>query len=134
MGRRLNQYLQEDVEFHVELDPVAATTTLTGKIRVRRAMVMDAIYVTSPDGFTGHSSAHWTIAVKKSSTTVASYTTDSDVTGQGTLVAGTPKAGAVGSDPANVLAAGDVLDIVITKASTPTAFPSCKLSLYGRVI
>lgn len=135
MGRRDNLFLKEDFEFTIPLDPVDATTTIAGVAKMRRACRIDSVELVSAAGFTGHASNHWTVALKCSTETIGSYTTDSDTAGQGTLAAGVPKTGALSAtDSDAVRAAGDVLDVVLTKAASATAFPSSKLIVKGRTV
>lgn len=133
--RSTNTRLQEDIQIVLDLPPCDATTTLTGVIKLRRRTRIDALYLMTAVAYTGHASNHWTIALKNSSTVVASYTTDSDEAAQGSLVAGVPKAGALNATDTNlVIAAGAVLDVVLTKGASAVALPSSKLTIDGRAV
>ncbi len=107
-------------------ETAAATTGATATYKLftaKQAMRLDLAEYINPTGFAGHASDTWTVAILKGSTVVASWTTDSDTAGQGTITANTPVMLVKSSTDGDlVFAAGDVCSLRLTKAGTPAAF------------
>lgn len=116
----------------------ADTTGATASIKLmtaQRAMRIDKVEYVNPTGLAGHGSNYWEIALKKGSTTMAQWSTDSDVAGQGTLTANAIVNPVLSATDANrVAAAGDVLSLVLTKVASAANLPAGRLIVHGRYV
>lgn len=97
-----------------------ATATATYKLFiVDRAMSLDAVEYIPSGSIAAHAANHWTIQILKGATVMASWSTDSDVEGQGALTAGTPVTLVNSSTPGDlVLAKDDVVSVKVVKGGT----------------
>jgi len=110
----------------------AATTTVKIFTAQRYIRVTKVEYV-NPTGLAGHASNHWTLTLQKGATVIATYTTDSDVVGQGTLTANAIVLPTLSATDANlVIAIDDVVSLVITKAASAVDLPAGHLVVHGR--
>lgn len=118
------------------VDPHQIAATLTRKLfTAKRKMRVESAELISREAVAGHASNHWTLAVKKGATTMASYTSDSDVAGQGTIAADTAKAFALsGTDADVVTAVDDVISLVMTKAASAPNLPAGRLTVRGHYV
>ena len=113
---------------------VSATTTikLFTTQRLRRIDRVEYINVT---GLAGHATQYWEIALKKGSTVMAQWSTDSDVVGQGTIAADTFVSPVLSSTDANlVTAVDDVIALALTKFSTAANLPAGRIVVHGRYV
>lgn len=101
----------------------------------QRAMRIDKVEYVNPTGLTGHATNYWEIALKKGSTVMAQWSTDSDVAGQGTLTANTIVNPVLSATVANTAAAAaDVLSLALTKAASAANLPAGRLIVHGRYV
>jgi hypothetical protein len=97
--------------------------------RAPSACIITSAYLASTAGITGHADNHATIALAKrdgaggGSTCVATFTTDTDVVGQGTVTALVPIAFANQALANRTLAAGNILTLAIAKGGTGVVIP-----------
>jgi hypothetical protein len=114
----------------------ATQTVKRWKTSSSRTFVMDRVFLNMPAGFVANASSYWTIAVKDGSNVIASWstqTTNGSPGGQGTLTADTPVDLVLNTDTSKlVVAAGDILTVVVTKTGTPAACPLFTLTADGR--
>jgi hypothetical protein len=104
-------------------------------LTAQRAMRIDKVEYVNPTGLAGHASNYWEIALKKGSTVMAQWSTDSDVVGQGTLTADTIVNPALSATDANLVAApGDVLKLALTKAASAANLPPGRIVIHGRYV
>lgn len=132
--KRENQNLQQSFCWHIANPSTAATL----KIKIgtmQMAGRIDKVEYNSPAGLAGHADNHFTLDVLKDATSMtATYSTDSDVVGQGTLAADALQNIALHATAANqVFAAGEVLSCLMTKAGTQT-LPAGTFIIHGRWI
>ncbi len=101
----------------------------------QRAMRIDKVEYVNVTGLAGHATLYWEIALKKGTTVMAQWSTDSDVVGQGTITADTLiNLVLSGTDSALVTASGDVLKLVLTKVSTAANLPAGRIVVHGRYV
>lgn len=116
----------------------AATTGATATIQLmtaQRAMRIEKVEYVNPTGLAGHASNYWEIALKKGSTVMAQWSTDSDVVGQGTITADTLINPVLSSTEADlVAAAGDVLKLALTKVASAANLPAGRIVVHGRYV
>lgn len=101
----------------------------------QRIMLVDKIEYISPDGLAGHASNYWEIALKKGSTVIGQWSTDSDVVGQGTLTADTfvnPVLSTTASEL--VIQVGDVVSLALTKVASASNLPAGRIVVHGRYV
>lgn len=97
------------------------TATATYKLfTANQAMRLEAAEYIPGASVAAHASNHWTVQILKGSTVMYSWSTDSDVAGQGALTGGTPVQLVAAADAADTaLAKDDVVSIKVVKAGTP---------------
>lgn len=114
---------------------LAAATTTVKMFTAQRFIRVTKVEYINPTGLAGHADNHWTLTLRKGSTVIATYTTDSDVVGQGTLTANAivlPTLSATDADL--VIATDDVVSLVLTKAGTAADLPAGHLIVHGRYV
>jgi hypothetical protein len=116
----------------------ADTTGATAAIKLmtaQRPMRIEKVEYINPTGLAGHASNYWEIALKKGSTVMAQWSTDSDVAGQGTLTANAIVNPVLSGTDANLVAAvGDVLSLALTKVASAANLPPGRLVVHGRYV
>ncbi len=101
----------------------------------QRGMRIEKVEYVNPTGLAGHGSNYWEIALKKGSTVMAQWSTDSDVVGQGTLTADALVNPVLSATDANLCAAaGDVLSLALTKVASAANLPPGRLIVHGRYV
>lgn len=101
----------------------------------QRAMRVEKVEYVNPTGLAGHGSNYWEIALKKDSTVMAQWSTDSDVAGQGTLTANALVNPVLSATDANlVAAAGAVLSLSLTKVASAANLPPGRLIVHVRYV
>lgn len=111
------------------------STTTHKLMTAQRKMRVDKVEYTNPTGLAGHSANYWEIALKKGATTMAQWSTDSDVVGQGTLTANAVVNLVLSGTDANLVAnTGDVISLVLTKAASAANLPSGRVVIHGRYV
>lgn len=109
-----------------------ATDTLKLMTAARR-MRIDQVEFVLPDGFTEHATNFWDLELKKDSTVVAEYSTDS--ADEGTVTADTLTDMTLSATDANlVVDATDVLSLVVTKNASAADLPPGQLFIHGRYV
>jgi len=132
-GPRRVSGLQSDVSF-VYSNIALTATTIAQKIKLLKPFRLDAAYYYNETGLAAHADNHFTIAVKKGSTVMASWSTDSDVVGQGTIAADASVTLVKSSTDADlVIAAGSTMTIDFTEGGTAT-LPIGTLVIHGRYL
>jgi hypothetical protein len=118
------------------LDAGSHNATYTKKLMTaQRKMRVDKVEYVNPTGLAGHASNYWEIALKKGSTVMAQWSTDSDVATQGTLTANAIVNPALSAtDGELVAAAGDVLSLALTKFASAANLPAGRLIVHGRYV
>lgn len=112
-----------------------AATTTRKLMTAQRKMRIDKVEYINPTGLAGHSSNYWEIALKKGSTVMAQWSTDSDVAGQGTLTANAVVNLVLSGTDANLVAdVADVLSLVLTKVSSAANLPAGRIIVHGRYV
>lgn len=116
--------------------PATYTATTTTKHRTaQRTMRVDKVEYINPTGFTGHASNYWELSLKKGTTVMAQWSTDSDVAAEGTITANTPVNLTLSATVANQVAAvGDVLSFALTKVASAAALPAGRFVVHGRYV
>ncbi len=115
-------------------DTTGATAT-TKLFTAQRKMRVDKIEYINPTGLAGHSSNYWEIALKKATTVIGQWSTDSDVAGQGTLTADTFVNPVLSSTDADlVIAVDDVVSLALTKAASAANLPAGRIVVHGRYV
>jgi hypothetical protein len=119
-------------------DTFALSHTATAAVKLmtaQRKMRVDKVEYVNPIGLAGHASNYWEIALKKGSTVMAQWSTDSDVTGQGTLTANAVVNPVLSATDANLVAAvGDVLSLALTKVASAANLPPGRIIVHGRYV
>lgn len=118
------------------VDSASHNATFSKKLlTAQRAMRIDKVEYVNPTGLTGHATLYWEIALKKGSTVMAQWSTDSDVVAEGTLTANAIVNLTLSATDANlVTASGDVLSLVLTKVSTAANLPAGRIVVHGRYV
>lgn len=134
MTRRANQFVQELVI--MPYDHAEGSATFADKLfTAQKAMRIDKVEYVNPTGLAGHADNYWEIAVKKGTTVMFQWSTDSDVSGQGTLTANAIVNLVASSTDANlVAAAADVISLSCTKAASAANLPPGRLIIHGRYL
>ncbi len=113
----------------------SGATTAIKLMTVQRKMKVDKVEYINVTGLAGHSSNYWEIALKKDSTVMAQWSTDSDVAGQGTLTANTFVNPTLSATLANRTAAvGTVLSLALTKVASAANLPAGRIIVHGRYV
>lgn len=103
----------------------ATATVWAWKVPAGRVLTFNRVAINVGTTMTADASNFWTFALKDGSTVIASWSTQTTPTGQGTLTANTPADMTLNATQANLSAAGgDTLTIVATKTGTPSALPT----------
>lgn len=116
------------------VDAASHNATYSKKLMTaQRSMIVDKVEYINPTGLAGHATLYWEIALKKGSTVMAQWSTDSDVAGQGTLTANTFVNPTLSATAADLVAVkDDVLSLVLTKVSTAANLPAGRIVVHGR--
>jgi len=116
----------------------ADTTGATLAVKLftaQRTMRVDKIEYVNPTGLAGHGSNYWEIALKKTTTVIGQWSTDSDVAGQGTLTANAVVNPVLSSTDADlVIAADEVVSLALTKVASAANLPAGRLIVHGRFV
>lgn len=120
----------------VSSQSTSETASRTVKLfTAQRNMRVDKVEYINVVGLAGHASNYWEIAVKKGSTAMAQWSTDSDVSGQGTLTANTFVNPVLSSTDADLVAVtGDVVSLALTKVASASNLPNGRLIVHGRYV
>jgi len=101
----------------------------------QRDMKLVKVEYVNPTGIAGHGSNYWEIGIKKGSTVMAQWSTDSDVAGQGTLAANTIVNPVLSATAANVVAAADdVISFFATKVASAGNLPPGRVVIHARYL
>jgi len=112
---------------------LASATTTVKMFTAQRYIRVTKVEYINPTGLAGHATDHWTLTLQKGSTVIATYTTDSDVVGQGTLTANAIVLPTLSSTDADlVIAIDDVVSLVLTKGGAAANLPAGHLVVHGR--
>lgn len=116
----------------------ADTTGATAAIKLftaQRKMRIDKVEYINPTGLAGHASNYWEIALKKGSTVMAQWTTDSDEATQGTLTANTfVNLALSATDAYRVADVDDVVSLALTKVASAANLPAGRIVVHGRYV
>ena len=134
MPRRAHNPWQE--EFSFSFDHALAAASITKKLfTAQKKMRVDKVEYVNPTGLAVHATLFWEIALKKGSTVMAQWSTDSDVAGQGTLGADTivnPVLSATDAD--RVAAVDDVISLALTETGAAADLPAGRIVVHGRYV
>ena len=101
----------------------------------RGAMRLDSVEYINVTGFVGHATIHWTIELLKGATVMASWTTDSDIAGQGTIAADTFVDLVNSATDANLVAAsGDEISLNVVETGAAADLPAGRIVIHARYI
>lgn len=108
-------------------------TAATKLFTAQRKMRIEKVEYINPTGLAGHASNYWTIALKKGSTAMASWSTATAA--EGTLTANTFVAATLSTTDADLVAAvDDVVSLALTKAASAANLPAGRLVIHGRYV
>lgn len=111
---------------------LGATKTIKA-ITTQRRFRVDKVEYISPTGFVQDASNYWTIALKKGSTSMAAWSTQTSA--QGTIAANTFVNLVLDATDANrVAAVSDVISIVFTKAASAANLPAGRFVAHCRYV
>ena len=112
------------------------TATATQRMpNIPRDFKVDSVQYSLPAGVAANASNFWTVTLKNGATTVASWTTQTGVAGQGTITANTPIALVLSTTDANlVFGAGSSPTLVFTKTGTPANLTPGTLDVHGKFV
>lgn len=134
MPRRPNNPWQERFQFAYDHALASATTTVK-LFTAQRAVRIEKLEYINVTGLAGHADNFWLIALKKTTTTIGSWSTDSDVVGQGTIAADTIITPVLSSTDADLVwAAAEVISLVLTKAASAANLPAGRIIVHGRYV
>ncbi len=116
------------------VDAGSHNATYTKKLMTaQRGMKIDKVEYINPTGLTGHATLYWEVALKKGSTVIGQWSTDSDVVGEGTLTANTFVNLTLSTTAADLVAVtDDVISLALTKVSTAANLPAGRIVVHGR--
>lgn len=116
------------------VDAASHNATYAKKLMTaQRSMLVDKVEYINPTGLAGHASNYWEVALKKDSTVMAQWSTDSDVVGQGTLTANAIVNPVIVTAQAVALA-GAVLSLALTKVASAANLPAGRIVIHGRYV
>ncbi len=115
----------------------AATAATSGAMafhaNATRDLRVESVEYVNKTGFVQDASNFWTVALKKGSTVVASWSTATAA--QGTITAGTPVSLVLNTTDANlVFAAATILSVVLTKTGSPAPLPAGRVNVHGHYV
>lgn len=120
LTRLPNTDLQESFSLPLDITAAVAATTTFPLQKMQYPYRIDALDVHALGGYTQDAANAYVITIQKGATVLATY---SLITGhQGSLVAGTIGSGVLAATPTG--AAGDQLDVKLTKNGTAVNFPA----------
>ena len=133
VARRKNSLFQERLTFSVSNASTAASTAEKfWTVPTGRSLRLDGAWYNNPTGLAADANNYFTITVKKGSTVMATWSTQT--TGNGALVADTPVTLVLSAtDSDTVAAAGDVISVSFAKSGTQT-LPAGRLTMNFRLV
>ncbi len=112
-------------------DDTTGATLAIKLLTADRKFRVEKVEDINPTGLAGHASNYWEIALKKGTTVMAQWSTDSDVVDQGTITANTPHDLVLHATAANHDAdVGDVLSLALTKVASAANLPPGRIALH----
>lgn len=109
------------------------STTTIKLMTSKRQMRITKVEIINPAGLAGDASNYWTLALKKGSTTMASWSTATAA--EGTLTANTPVLMTLSATDANLVTdVDDVLSLVLTKAASAANLPAGRVVVHGNYV